>query len=206
MTSPTQRQAFGLKILNASHPAIRKLKAQGFQAEIHGNKFWNSSFLVMDYLKRNPLPKRSRVLEVGCGWGLLGLYCAKTFDAKVTGIDADANVGPYLDLHARINHQSMTFEKKSFNQLTKQYLTNFDVIIGADICFWDELSQQLFNLIRRAQGAGVSQAILADPCRSPFETLAERSAAAFKSVERIEAGIARPTKATGALLIVRSDP
>jgi predicted nicotinamide N-methyase len=100
----------------------------------------------------------------------------------------------------------MTFEQKSFNQLTKAYLANFDVIIGADICFWDELSQQLFNLIRRAQGAGVSQTILADPCRSPFETLAARSAAAFKSVERIEAGISRPTKATGALLIVRAAP
>jgi len=206
MPTPIQRQAFGLKILNAGHPSIRKLKSQGFQAEIHGNKFWNSSFLVMDYLKRNPLPQGTRVLEVGCGWGLLGLYCAKAFDAVVTGIDADANVGPYLDLHAQLNHQSMTFEQKSFNQLTKAYLTNFDVIIGADICFWDELSQQLFNLIRRAQGAGVSQTILADPCRSPFETLAARSAAAFKSVERIEAGISRPTKATGALLIVRADP
>ena len=203
MPTPTQRQAFGLKILNAGHPSVRKLKAQGFQAEIHGNKFWNSSFLVMDYLKRNPLPKGTRVLEVGCGWGLLGLYCAKAFDAVVTGIDADANVGPYLDLHASLNQQPMTFEKKSFNQLTKTYLTNFDVIIGADICFWDELSQQLFNLIRRAQAAGVSQTILADPCRSPFENLAARSAAAFESVERIETGISRPTKATGALLIVR---
>ena len=206
MPTPIQRQAFGLKILNAGHPSIRKLKSQGFQAEIHGNKFWNSSFLVMDYLKRNPLPQGTRVLEVGCGWGLLGLYCAKAFDAAVTGIDADANVGPYLDLHAQLNHQSVTFEQKSFNQLTKAYLANFDVIIGADICFWDELSQQLFNLIRRAQGAGVLQTILADPCRSPFETLAARSAAAFKSVERIEAGISRPTKATGALLIVRADP
>ena len=56
MPTPIQRQAFGLKILNAGHPSIRKLKSQGFQAEIHGNKFWNSSFLVMDYLKRNPLP------------------------------------------------------------------------------------------------------------------------------------------------------
>ena len=71
MPTPIQRQAFGLKILNAGHPSIRKLKSQGFQAEIHGNKFWNSSFLVMDYLKRNPLPQGIRVLEIGCGWGLL---------------------------------------------------------------------------------------------------------------------------------------
>ena len=54
MNPSTQRQAFGLKILNAKHHAVRKLKAEGHQAEIHGNKFWNSSFLIMDHLKRHP--------------------------------------------------------------------------------------------------------------------------------------------------------
>ena len=67
MAARKHRQAFGLKILNANHPGIRQIKREGHQAEIHGNKFWNSSYLIMDYLKKNPLPKRSRVLEIGCG-------------------------------------------------------------------------------------------------------------------------------------------
>ena len=90
---------------------------------------------------------------------------------SVTGIDADANVGPYLDLHARLNRQSMTFEQEILQSTHKSLFGELSTsLLGADICFWDELSQQLFNLIRRAQGAGVSQTILADPCRSPFET------------------------------------
>ena len=76
MANRNYRQAFGLKILNAQHPGIRRLKREGHQAEIHGNKFWNSSYLIMNYLTANPLPKRTRVLEIGCGWGLLGLFCA----------------------------------------------------------------------------------------------------------------------------------
>jgi len=203
MTQTTFRQAFGLKILNAAHPKIRSLKAKGFQAEIHGNKFWNSSFLVMDYLKRHPIPMGSKVLEIGCGWGLLGLFCAKHFDARVTGIDADANVAAYLELHADLNRLAMGFEKKSFQQLTTAYLSQFDLIIGADICFWDDLGDQLFNLIKRAQRGGVSQIVIADPCRGPFDTLATRTEQAFPYAERVAAGIRRPARATGELLIVK---
>ncbi|MFT5793211.1 MAG: 2-polyprenyl-3-methyl-5-hydroxy-6-metoxy-1,4-benzoquinol methylase, partial [Saprospiraceae bacterium] len=89
MAISNQRTAFGVKILNSNHTEIRRLKREGHVAELHGNKFWNSSFLIMDYLKKHPLKKGVRVLEIGCGWGLLGIFCARQFDAKVTGIDAD---------------------------------------------------------------------------------------------------------------------
>lgn len=197
-----QRRAFGLKILNASHRDIARLKRAGHVAEIHGNRFWNSSFLIMDYLRRHPLKKRTRVLEVGCGWGLLGMYCAKKFDARVTGIDADGAVGAYLDLHAELNNVRMAFEKKRFSQLTINFLSNFDVLLGADICFWDELTPELFNMIRRARRAGVRQVMIADPCRSPFEDLSERCQKTFKSAERIEKWLKSPVRASGEILIV----
>ena len=43
MPAQTYRQAFGVKILNSAHPDIRRLKREGHDAAIHGNKFWNSS-------------------------------------------------------------------------------------------------------------------------------------------------------------------
>ncbi|MBT08040.1 MAG: SAM-dependent methyltransferase, partial [Gammaproteobacteria bacterium] len=46
MTQRNYRQAFGLKILNSNHAKVRHLKKEGYVAEIHGNKFWNSSFLI----------------------------------------------------------------------------------------------------------------------------------------------------------------
>ncbi|MBT4162331.1 MAG: class I SAM-dependent methyltransferase [Gammaproteobacteria bacterium] len=203
MTARTSRQAFGLKILKAGHPDIRQLKREGHVAEIHGNKFWNSSYLIMDYLKKNPLPKKARVLEIGCGWGLLGLFCAKQFGNRVHGIDADENVLPYLELHAKINGVRMTGEKKRFNQLTVDYLSGFDVILGADICFWDEMSTELYNLIRRGKKAGIRQSMISDPCRPPFTALSEKCEEKFDNVEVVEKFLKRPVNASGEILIVR---
>ena len=203
MAARTYRQAFGLKILNANHASIRQLKRDGHVAELHGHKFWNSSYLIMNYLANNPLPRKTRVLEIGCGWGLLGLYCAKKYGSRVHGIDADENVFPYLQVHAEENGISMTAEKRTFSQLTVDYLRRFDVVIGADICYWDEMTGQLYNLINRAQKAGVQQVMISDPCRPPFTELAEKCEAKFDDVERVEKFLKRPTNASGEILIVR---
>ncbi|MEX2489117.1 MAG: methyltransferase domain-containing protein [Pseudomonadales bacterium] len=202
-TKPDMRQAFGVKILNSNHKDIRRLKREGYVAEIHGNKFWNSSFLIMDYLKKNPLKKNAKVLEIGCGWGLLGIYCAKEFNSKVVGIDADANVLPYMELHADINGVKVEAVKRSFEKLSVDYLKGVDTILGADICFWDEMTGVLFNLIKRAKRAGVRQIMIADPCRPPFSDLAEICEDKFHNVELIDARVSRPVKASGEILIVK---
>ncbi|MBD3648784.1 MAG: methyltransferase domain-containing protein [Pseudomonadales bacterium] len=202
-TRPDMRQAFGLKILNSHHKDIRRLKREGYVAEIHGNKFWNSSFLIMDYLKKNPLKKNSTVMEIGCGWGLLGIFCAKQFNNKVIGIDADENVFPYLDLHAELNGVHIEGVKRSFEKLSVNYLKGVDTILGADICFWDEMTEILYNLIKRAKRAGVRQVIVADPCRPPFSDLAEICEEKFHNVELIDAHLSRPVNASGEILVVK---
>lgn len=202
MSTRNYRQAYGLKILNANHKEIRRLKREGYQAEIHGNKFWNSSFLVMNYLKKNPPKKRTRILEIGCGWGLLGIFCVKEFGCRAHGIDADENVIPYLTLHADMNKQKMTAEKKTFKQLSVDYLSDFDLILGADVCFWDEMTGELSNLIARAKRAGVKQTMIADPCRPPFNDLVKRMQRKYDDVEVEEVFLNRPVRASGEILIV----
>ena len=203
MTIRNQRTAFGLKILNSNHKEIRRLKRAGYIADIHGNKFWNSSFLIMDYLKKHPLKKKLKVLEIGCGWGLLGIYCARQFDAQVTGIDADENVLPYMQLHAEQNGVCIEGKKMTFQQLTTAKLQDFDIIVGADICFWEEMSGMLLNLIKRAKKAGVSQVIIADPCRSPFTDLAQRCQKIYGEQAQIEGKwLKRPVNASGEILVV----
>jgi 2-polyprenyl-3-methyl-5-hydroxy-6-metoxy-1,4-benzoquinol methylase len=150
-----KRVAYGVKILNSNHKEVRRLKRDGYVAELHGNKFWNSSFLIMDHLKKNPLKKKVRVLEIGCGWGLLGIYCAKQFNAKVVGIDADENVLPYMALHATVNGIAIEGHKMTFQQLTTAKLKDYDVILGADICYWEEMTGVLYNMIGRAKKQGL---------------------------------------------------
>ncbi len=174
MASNTKKeiQAYGIKVLLSRHPKVRKLKRLNFPSN-HGNKFWTSRWLLMDYFNRRGLPNNSCVMEVGCGWGLLGIYCAKKHGATVTGVDIDSDVFPYLRLHSEINNVEIATLKKGFDGLTGIHLKNVDVLIGADICFWNKMTDPLKRLIRRSLRAGVRKVLIADPGRSPFEDLGE---------------------------------
>ncbi len=170
-----ERTAFGLKILKNSHPEIRRLRSQTGTPSIHGNKFWKSTFLLMDYLQQHPPKKRTRVLEIGCGWGLGGIFCAREFDANVTSLDADDTVFPYLEHHARLNQAKVKTWKCRYENVRKADLADFDVMIGADICFWDSMVKPLYNLTRRASASGV-RVVMTDPGRPTFRELSEKAA------------------------------
>ena len=172
-TKSTKRHAFGLTILKAAHPRVRALK-QDHEPDIHGHKFWASSYLIMDYLSRQGLPAKARVTEVGCGWGLAGIYCARSHGARVTGIDADPKVFPYMHLHAEVNEVSVKTRKARFEDLKKKQLADQDLILGADICFWDSMIDPLYKVIRKSIEAGAQQVIIADPGRPPFDEVCSR--------------------------------
>ena len=92
-----ERHVFGLTMLSSSHPEVRRLQHAAARPSLHGQKVWPTSFvLLLDYLQQRGVSPQARVLELGCGWGLVGIACAKTFQAQVTGLDADAAVFPYL--------------------------------------------------------------------------------------------------------------
>jgi len=174
MPTSNSSEAFGLHILSSQHKDIRRLrKAQGI-AELHGNKLWKSSYVLMDYLHEFPLQEHSRVLELGCGWGLGSIFCAKHFGADAVALDADESVFPFLELHADINKVSVNTYCGRFEDISEEDLSGFDAVIGADICFWDELQQPLTQLIERALAAEVGRIILADPGRPPFRAMAEQ--------------------------------
>jgi predicted nicotinamide N-methyase len=158
----------------ASHPAIRAVRRRGNLPEIHGNKLWKSSCLIMDYLHRHPPADCRRVIDVGCGWGIGGIWCARHLGAAVTSVDADANVFPYLDVVAELNGVATEHRVSRFERLTTRELSAYDLLIGADICFWDELAGPVGNLVNRALRAGVGKILIADPERSPFLAMAER--------------------------------
>ncbi|GLS27858.1 class I SAM-dependent methyltransferase [Marinibactrum halimedae] len=174
MSAQQQREAFGVTLLTNSHKDIRRLRQQHGAPSIHGNKFWKSTYLLMDYLKEFPIPNGARVLELGCGWGIAGIYCAK-HGAHVTGLDADPAVLPYFEHHAQLNEVSVATLCMRYEKLTKQILSEFDVVIAADICFWDEMVNPLYNLVRRCTQAGVQRIVMTDPARPPFSEMAERA-------------------------------
>ena len=60
----TEYRFHGVRMLTSSHPTIRRIKRSDAQPSIHGNKLWKSSFLLIDYLKKNPPEHAGTVVEV----------------------------------------------------------------------------------------------------------------------------------------------
>ena len=191
----------GVSALRASHPEVRRLKREAEEHSAHGNKVWRSSFVLMDYLETHRLPENSKVLDIGCGWGLTGIYLAKKQNARVTGIDIDGSVEPFLKLQAEVNNCEINFQRRKFESLKTAELGEYHTMIGTDICFWDELTNTLFNLIRRALRGGTAQILIGDPGRPPFWELADRCALAFDA-EVITRRIDAPYKTEKYILVV----
>lgn len=192
----------GITLLKSSHREIRRLKKQA-EPSIHGNKVWNSSYLVMDYLRQKGMPKKARMMDIGCGWGPLSIFAARRFGIKVTAVDADPEVFPYLQLHAAINDVDIDTLQCRFEKLTKKKLAGVHTLTGADICFWDELTPVLHKLIKRALKAGVKRIIIADPGRDPFYKLAELCEETMDA-KVIERRTSTPRKTSADLLVIRN--
>lgn len=193
------RQAFGLTVLTNSHPDIKRLRRATGNPTIHGNKFWKSTYILMDYLNAFPLKKNLRVLEVGCGWGLGAIYCAKRFNSVVTGLDADPVVFPYCEHHAALNGVEVEVWRSRYENVRKQDLAAFDVVIGTDICFWDSMVDPLYNLIRRAYQVGSVRVIMADPGRPTFRDVANKAVEKL-GAEYVNRVVPQPHSASGVLL------
>ncbi|GGY35082.1 hypothetical protein GCM10011297_05170 [Bacterioplanes sanyensis] len=194
------KKAYGVYLFSASHSLIKRLKKVA-QPNVHGHKTWDSSFLIMDYLQHQRVRKRLRMLELGCGWGPASIYCAKQLKANVTGADIDDQVFPYLEVMAAANDVKVTPWCIAFNDMKGKKLAQFDYLIGADICFWESLTDELFRLIKRAKRAGVKRVLLADPGRPTFEALIERCQRAWPQAVRHELWYAtEPKKVTGHIL------
>ena len=199
----TENRFRGVVMPTASHPAIRRVKRQGVYPSIHGNKLWKSSCLLMDYMNRNKPEHHTAVIDVGCGWGVSGIWCAKTLGSTVTAVDADPNVFPFLQATAALNAVEITPLVSRFEKLTTNQLAQFDMLIAADICFWDELVNPVYNMVNRAVKAGVRHILIADPERPTFYEMAERC------VDRHCADIVdwqtrSPIRASGAIMVIEN--
>lgn len=163
---------YGINVLRSRHSSIRKLKRL-HRPSLHGFRVWPSSWLLIDYFKLSNPVRHSRVLDIGCGWGLAGIYCAKNHSSKVTCVDRDSEVFPYVQLHAEINNVEITAIKTGFETLSGIEMKSYEIMIGADICFWVNMVDTLKSLIHRAFESNIKSVIIADPGRSPFEMLAQ---------------------------------
>ena len=162
----------GVSFYQSRHARIRQLK-HVHSPYCFGYRVWTSCWLIMDYLMALGTPPGLKVMDVGCGWGLAGIFCAKKLQASVTCVDADPEVFPYLHLHAELNRVRVSTLQKRYEHLNSGDLEGVDLLMGADICFWDEMTAQIVAMVDQALTCGVRLILIADPGRSSFKKLAD---------------------------------
>ena len=190
-------------ILKKSHKLIRRMRRALAEPEIHGYQVWGSSFLIMDYLLHHPPRRGSKITEIGSGWGILSIFCAMQFGAKVTAVDADEHVFPYLDAHALLNDVTIKTRVARYEELGIKELKGQKMLLGGDICFWPKLVNPLYSAIEAALDAGVKTIIIADPGRSPFHKLARKCQKNFNA-ELLDWEVKTPKSISGELLVIRA--
>ncbi|AGA90315.1 putative methyltransferase [Thioflavicoccus mobilis 8321] len=197
------RISCGIRILQQKHPLIRSLRKAGSEPTIYGTRVWQSSLMLIEYLREHPLIERQRIIEIGCGWGLVGIFCAKRFAADVLLTDVDEQVFPYALAHANLNEVTVQTERACFDSLAEASLRGRNVIVGADVCFWPELTSQLRRLIARAASFGIERVVIADPGRTTFMRLAEYCQRHFMAT-MTPYRMSTRTKSGGFILIVEN--
>ncbi len=158
----------GINIPRSNHPTIRKLKRKTKVQYLHGNKVWNTSLVLMDMLKDLP-NVNTKILDLGCGWGLLSCYLHKK-GADVTGMDTDISVKPYFDFMC----EYMSVEPKFVLQdiFNEKLSLDYDVYVACDMCFWESHVEKWLDIIDHLLNNN-KKLILADPGRESFWNLLE---------------------------------
>jgi predicted nicotinamide N-methyase len=173
----TIKTRLGFSYYDGNDPQIRALVRAGERPTEFGHKVWASSWVLLDHLAARPIPLRGlRVLEVGCGWGLVGIYLAKVHACDVTCTDLDAHVLPIVRLQAELNGVAVETERASFADLSGEFLRGFDLIVGVEVCYCEEAGRDMVQLVDRAFSSGVQQILITDPGRPDFDDLLAHSA------------------------------
>jgi predicted nicotinamide N-methyase len=196
-----ETRAHGVTLLHGNHKKIVPLKKSYTPTE-HGHKVWPTSWLLIDYLEKTRLVSDKRVMDLGCGWGLSGIYCAKEQGAQVICVDIDAAVEPYVNVMAKVNKVQVQYCNLGIEHIPRSLLHNVDVIIASDICFCDSLIDPLRRLIQRAKKACVEHILISDPGRWPFDDLCELFARK-KGVELIAWQTEEPSSVNGTILSIQ---
>ena len=160
----------GLQYFTGAHPEVRAQFRRGGRPQEFGNKVWATSLRLIEYFEQSPrFSKGLRVLEIGCGWGLVGLYLAKIHGCKVTCSDIDPSVLPIVHLHSRLNQVEVDRVEAGFADMNSNFLSHYDLIVGAEVCYSQDVAKALLEMMERGFQAGVEKIVIADPGRPDFE-------------------------------------
>ncbi len=154
---PSEIQTFSVKILNTT------LTLSTDHGVFSKNKLDFGTRVLLENLPLNEF--EGRVLDVGCGYGPIGLYLASTTDCQVDMCDVNRRALHLAKMNAKANHLSVSiFESDCYSNVTEKYhviISNPPIRAGKKIVYEILMGAKnhlisggmLFCVIHKDQGA-----------------------------------------------------
>lgn len=132
---------------------------------------WPSSMVLAHYMQAYETENK-RILEIGCGMALTSLMLNKQH-ADITATDYHPEVESFLKRNAALNQDAdIQYERADWSK-DNDTLGRFDLIIGSDLLYEDEHSQQLAKFIENHSQPNC-EVVLVDPGRGRKNKLASQ--------------------------------
>lgn len=179
-------------ILHKAVPAsgLGRLAAED---DAFGSPYWayywlGGLALARFVLDRPEIVRGRRVLDLGCGSGLVAIAAAKAGAASVLAADID----PYAAAATRVNAAANGVRVEAVHaDLTEGPVPEVDLILAGDVFYDPGPAARVEPFLTRCRAAGV-EVLVGDPRRAPLPVARLRLLAEYAFAET-DSGVMKPT-------------
>jgi SAM-dependent methyltransferase len=132
---------------------------------------WPSSDIILNYLKTCPIDPRNKIIELGCGLGIIAAYLSLrkhfviatdiSFDALLFS-KANSELNNVRSIPCCVDWRALPFK------------TNFDLIVASDILYESRWIEPILSICKQFLKPG-GRALIADPCRKFWSDFKKRA-------------------------------
>ena len=110
-------------------------------------KVWEASWVLADFLAGLAADPEKRLLEIGCGLGLVGVVAA-SFGHKVVMTEHNPEAIEFARANAALNH-CIDMEIIDLDWNSPSLYSRFDIIAGSEVVYHEKDFEPLRNLFER---------------------------------------------------------
>jgi predicted nicotinamide N-methyase len=134
---------------------------------------WSGGLALARYLLEHPGEVAGlTVVDLGAGSGVGGIVAARLGAASVQAADIDPLAQAAIAVNARANDVRIGVSR---SHLLETEPPDVDVILAGDVCYQEQMGEQMIRWLRRAAANG-SRILIGDPGRAYFPRDLERLA------------------------------
>lgn len=131
---------------------------------------WGGGLALAQHLKAQPeIVAGRRVLDLGCGSGLVAIAAMQAGAARVLAVDVDDFALAATRLNAALN--GVEVEVAQIDLLGRPTPERIDVVLIGDVFYEHDLAERVLAFARRCRDAGLD-VLIGDPGREPLPTAA----------------------------------